>query len=105
MEDWKNSTHPQREEIWQKTSLVLQTYFNLLPLVSKIVEKAAQQQILEFMENTKPFNSNNNANRKYFNTATAIIQILDAVYEAIDENQIANILTNDESAAFDTISH
>ena len=78
---------------------------SLLPLVSKIVEKTAQKQILEFMEKSKQFNSNNNAYRKYYNTATAIIQISDAIHQAADEKTIANILTIDESAAFDTISH
>ena len=57
------------------------------------------------MEKLKQFNSNNNAYRKYYNTATAIIQISDAIYQAADEKTIANILTMDESATFDTISH
>ena len=33
------------------------------------------------------------------------MQISDAIHQATDENTIANILTVDESATFDTISH
>ena len=77
---------------------------SLLPLISKLVERAAQMQVLEFMEKTKQMNGNN-AYRKLYSTAIAVIQILDAIHEATDENTIANVLTIDESAVFNTISH
>ena len=38
-------------------------------------------------------------------TTTAILQITDNIYESIELNQIAALMTVDESAAFDTMSH
>ena len=86
---------------------ILSSYrpISLLPLVSKLVEHCIQKQVLKFIESTKQFNWNNNTYRKYYNTATALLQILDAIHEATDENTIAAILTIDKSAAFDTIFH
>ena len=78
---------------------------SLLPLVAKITEWAAQIQILKFMESFQQLNYNNNAYRKYYNTTAAVMQILDALYEVAILNTIANIITVDESAAFDCISH
>ena len=78
---------------------------SLLPLVAKITERAAQQQILKYMEESKQLNYNNNAYRKFDNSTTAVLQISDALYEAAELNTIADIIMIDKSAAFDCISH
>ena len=78
---------------------------SLIPIVGKLTECAAQKQILNFMEQSKQINSNNNVYRKHYSTATTITQILDSLHEATDANTIATLMTVDESAAFDCISH
>ena len=78
---------------------------SLLPLVVKLAERAVQQQTLKFMETTLQLNHNNNAYRKHYSTATALIQVTDAIHQATDARSIANVITVDETSAFDMISH
>ena len=78
---------------------------SMLPLVSKLVERAAQQQMLRFLDNTNQLNNNSNAYRKGYNTTTALHQITDRIHEATDINTIANVMTIDESSTLDCISH
>ena len=70
-----------------------------------MVERAAQRQIMQFMEDTNQLNSNNNVYRKFYSTGTTLLQITDALHEATDLKMIATIMTVDETSAFDCISH
>ena len=47
----------------------------LLPTLSKIVERAAQLQLLQFLENTGQLNSNAHAYRTGLSTTTTLMQI------------------------------
>ena len=78
---------------------------SLLPVIAKLAERAAQKQMIDFMTRTNQLNENNSAYRKDRSTVTTIIQMMDQIHEAVDEKAIANIMTIDETAAFDTISH
>ena len=77
---------------------------SLLSPVSKLVEKAVQEQLLSFLEDTNQLNLNLHAYRKDTNTTTAMIQISDTILEATDKNLVTTLVTIDESAAFDTVS-
>ena len=77
----------------------------LLPVISKLVEKAAQQQMVTYLDETNQLNNNNNAYRRKFSSVTALMQISDSLHEAADLKSIANIMTIDETSAFDCISH
>ena len=75
----------------------------ILPSLSKIVEKTAQLQILQYMETSSQMNRNLHAYRKNHGTTTAMIDITDRLYEAVDEKQVSTIMTIDQSAAFDCV--
>ena len=77
----------------------------ILPTISKIVEKAAQKQILEFFEVNKMLNENLHAYRQNRSTTTTLIDLTDKLYKSIDENKIASVMTIDQSAAFDCVPH
>ena len=76
-----------------------------MPTISKLVEKAAQSQLLEFMEVNKLLNDNSHAYRAGLSTTTTILDLTDRIYESIDENKLASLMTLDQSAAFDCVPH
>ena len=78
---------------------------SLLPIMGKIVERILQPQILNFMENSGQLNSNHHSYRKNHSTVTAMLQISDAIFSCCDQNKITTLVTLDQSAAFDVLSH
>ena len=77
----------------------------LLSTLSKIVEKAAQRQLQDFLEETKQINPEAHAYRRLHSTTTTIVNIADIIYQAADNKEIAQMLTIDQSAAFDLVDH
>ena len=77
---------------------------SILPIVSKIMEKSIQIQILDFMNESRQFNVNLHAYRKLYNTTTAALQLSDFTMEAADNNMVAQAMYLDQSAAFDCVS-
>ena len=55
--------------------------------------------------NSPNFSSLQSAYRSGHSTETALLSILDGLYQAIDNKQTAVLVSLDLSAAFDTISH
>ena len=78
---------------------------SLLPVISKIVERQVQGQILQYMESTRQLNDNNHTYRKLLGTTTAMLEIADDIFEAADERRIAVTMAIDQSAAFDCVRH
>ena len=77
----------------------------ILPAVSKLIEKAAQSQLLKYFEDNKMLNDCTHAYRKGYSTSTTLIEITDRLYEAINENKLASVMTLDQLAAFDCVLH
>ena len=78
---------------------------SLLPILGKIVERCLQPQILNFMEESGQLSVNHHSYRKNHSTVTAMLQICDAIFNGCDQNKITTLVTLDQSAAFDVLSH
>ena len=76
---------------------------SLLPLVSKLTERAIQKQLSEHLESTGQMNQNKHAYRKSMSTSTALIQMSDIIYTATEENKFSQVMAIDQSAAFDCV--
>ena len=76
-----------------------------LSLTSKLTEKCVQQQLLEFLENTGQLSQDHHGYRKFLSTTTALVQAIDTIGDAIDNNAIASTMCVDMSAAFDCVEH
>ena len=76
---------------------------SILPTVSKMMEKAIQMQLMQYMEESKQFNRNLHAYRNLVNTTTALLQLTDYSIEAADSGLITQIMMLDQSAAFDSV--
>ena len=74
---------------------------SLLSSVSKIVERAAQLQLLKHFEDAELLNNSGHAYR----TDMDIAQICQHLYEATERRNIAALMTVDQSSAFDSLSH
>ena len=74
----------------------------LLPVVSKLVERAVQSQLLDYMNTSGQLNRNHHAYCSNFSTTIAMTQLMARIYTATDRNLITTI---DESAAFDVVRH
>ena len=77
---------------------------SMLSTVSKIVERAAQIQLLQFLESSGQLNESAHAYRKGLGTATAIAEMSDKLYSATEEKLMTSIMTVDESSAFDCLN-
>ena len=78
---------------------------SLLPSISKIVERAAQIQLLKCFESTGQLNNSAHAYRKNLSTSTTLASIVDELYCAAEDRRIAQMMTVDQSMAFDCINH
>ena len=77
----------------------------ILPTVSKLVEKAAQSQMLEYMTVNNMLNDSSHAYRKGYSTTMAMLEISEELFKAAEEKKISAIMTLDQSAAFDCVHH
>ena len=77
----------------------------ILPAVSKIVERAIQEQVVNHMEQNGFIHPNQHAYRRGHSTASALLQLADQLFEAAEEKEIGAALTIDQSSAFDSICH
>lgn len=85
--------------------LELQNYrpVSNLAFLSKILEKAALNQITNHIEANNLLPSYQSAYRKYHGVETAMIKMYSDLLETIDKNQVSIVVMVDLSAAFDTI--
>ena len=76
-----------------------------LPTISKLVERAAQQQLLQYFEESGQLNPSGHAYRKNLSTTTTLAEITDEIYQGAEEKKLTSIMQIDQSAAFDVINH
>ena len=78
---------------------------SILPSVSKLVERQVQKQVLKYMEESGQLNKNGHAYRKCLGTTTALLDINDDINTAADERRIGELMTIDQSAAFECVNY
>ena len=77
----------------------------LLPILSKILEKAVFLQIVEYLDSNNLLSPNHHGCRRWHNTATALIQMYDQWVEEVEAGQMVGVMMIDLSAAFDMVDH
>ena len=61
--------------------------------------------MMTFLEETRQINYNHHAYRKHMSTMTTMLQLMDTLFEAADNNEVSTVMTVDESLAFDCVPH
>ena len=86
-----------------KLNVGLYRPISILPTITKIIERLAQSQIVEFMNKMQQFNHNLHAYKEMYSTTTAVLNITDSIVEAANQRKIAATLLLDQSAVFDCV--
>ena len=75
----------------------------LLPVISKLAERAVQEQVVDYMNQNSFFHPNQHSYRKGYSTTSALLQLSDQLFEAADRKEIGAALSVDQTSAFDCI--
>ena len=78
---------------------------SLLTVFSKVHEKAAAFQIIEYLHRKSLQDPKQSAYRRNYGTTTALLKITDDIYNALDDGELTLLVLLDYSKAFDTINH
>ena len=75
----------------------------ILPILSKVMERAMFLQLVNYMDSNNFFNPNHHAYRSFHSTTTAMLQMYTTWLEALDQGDMAGVCMIDMSAAFDVV--
>lgn len=78
---------------------------SILPIISKIMEKVVNQQLMEYIERNKLSTSKQYGFRKKSGTSTALIDMVSNLQKNKDNRSNVGALFIDLSKAFDTVDH
>ena len=78
---------------------------NLLPCLSKIIDKVIYKQVLEYLDRNSIIPHQYHGGRKGRSTITAVSTMLDTWALNYEQGQDLAVIVLDQSAAYDTISH
>ncbi|CAG4957419.1 unnamed protein product [Colias eurytheme] len=77
---------------------------SILPCLSKVIEKLAHKQLMNFIENHNILPDRQSGFRKRKSTTTAVADVLDDILSAQDEGKGTILVLLDYSRAFDTLN-
>ena len=75
----------------------------VLPTISKLLERVAQQQLLKFFDMIGQFNTSCHTYHKNLSMMTTLMDILDNIYQGAEENKFTSMMTVVQYAAFDCL--
>ena len=78
---------------------------SLLPILSKVSERLAPGQFINYLTRHKKLAQNQSKNRKLFSTETSLLHVTDELLKAMDDKNISALVLLDMSKAFDSINH
>ena len=76
-----------------------------LPFLSKLLERAVQTQLQDFLDSNNVMSVTKSAYRKFYSTETAVTAIYNDVLLAADSSQVSALCLLDLTAAFDNVDH
>lgn len=78
---------------------------SVLPILSKILERVMEAQIRRFVEDKKILPDKQSGFRSNYGCSSAMADVTDDIFRAIDDHKVCILVLLDYSKAFDTISH
>lgn len=76
-----------------------------LPFISKVMEKAVLQQLLDHCENHAPLPKFQSGFHKFYSTETALLKVPNDILLNMDNEEVTVLMLLDLSAALDMIEH
>ena len=77
----------------------------LVPILSKVLERAVFLQIVEYMELNDLYHPSHHGYRASHNTCTALLELYDCLVDALERGELTGVMLIDLSAAFDCVDH
>ena len=103
-ENWKRSKiiplHKKKEDFTDPKNY---RPVSLLPIFSKILERAVFVQIVKYMEENHLLHPSHHGFRQKHNTCTALLEMQDVWLDALDNKEVSAVIMLDLSAAFDFV--
>ena len=78
---------------------------NLLPILSKILEKVISTQLREYLENNNLLNESQYAYRKNSSTEQALVNVTEQIYKPIDKDKISLLVLLDLFKVIDSVNN
>ena len=78
---------------------------SLLPAFSKILEKLVAKQMVDYLKKTNFLDNLQSAYKPCHSTITALLNVTDDIYEALENSEITFLILLDYSKAFDCANH
>ena len=78
---------------------------SILSVVSKLFEKSAASQIVNYLETNNHLYSGQHAYRKWHSTTTCLIEITETIHKQLEQSGVIGLASMDLSKAFDSVSH
>ena len=78
---------------------------SILPTLSKVIERAAVNQLVKYLEEKKLLSRHQHAYRQSHSTVTCLVELTNYLYSLLDKKKLIAIASLDLSKAFDSISH
>ena len=94
-----------RAKIIIKDEVIYPKNYRLLPIFSKILERAIFSQIIQYFEENDLIHPSHHGFRQKHSTSTALLQMFDVWVEAFENGDISAVIMLDMSAAFDLVDH
>ena len=76
-----------------------------LPIMSKVCERAAHTQFMDFLDKNSKISGLQSGNRKFHSTETALLHYKDQLLKNMDEKRISVVVLLDVSKDLDSIQH
>lgn len=102
---YKTGSGPLTEEYDPKTDVYNYRPISILTALSKLFEKVIVKQFTEFLNENHAFNNCQFGFRNKHNTSHAIINLLELLSDAIENNEYTLTIFLDLKKAFDTVDH
>ena len=103
--DWKHSlVHPILKS-GDPTDPSNYRPISILPVISKIVERAVQRQLYHYLNSNKLLSPSQHGFRPQHSTETALTFVTDSILSATDQGHISLLCLIDLSKCFDVINH
>jgi exonuclease III len=78
---------------------------SVLPLISKIMERSIQTQLVAFLTENNVLSVHQSGFRKNHSTETAVIHVVDHILQHMDKQQVTGAVFVDLKKAFDLVDH
>ena len=78
---------------------------SLLPILSKMCERAAHSQLVNFLDSSNKIHQMQSGNRKFHSTESSLLYFTDELLNNMDHGKMSVIVLLDMSKAFDSIRH